>query len=128
MNIIQRQCALGGERASGESHAGRGNVPKRSVVVHIAGQRYVVRSDADEQYVQTLAGYVNDRILEVQRTSRPVSGQSLAVLAALNIAGDYFREKQQRRELRQRVREKSRALLAYLDKEVGEKLREAHEQ
>jgi cell division protein ZapA len=88
----------------------------------------VVRSDADEQYVQTLAGYVNDRILEVQRTSRPVSGQSLAVLAALNIAGEYFREKQQRRELKQRVREKSRALLAYLEKEVGEKLRNAHEQ
>jgi cell division protein ZapA len=102
-------------------------VPKRSVVVHIAGQRYVVRSDADEDFVNALAGYVNDRIMEVQRTSRPVSGQSLAVLAALNIAGDYFREKQQRQDLKQRVREKSRALLAYLDKEVSE-LRETHQQ
>jgi cell division protein ZapA (FtsZ GTPase activity inhibitor) len=57
-----------------------------------------------------------------------VSGQSLAVLAALNIAGDYFREKQQRRELRQRVREKGTALLAYLDKEVGDQLRDSHGQ
>ena len=103
-------------------------MPKRSVVVHIAGQRYVVRSEVGEEQVQTLAGYVNDRILEVQRTSRPVSGQSLAVLAALNIAGDYFREKQQRHELKQRIRDRSKALLAYLEKEVGEKVRDAHEQ
>jgi len=94
-------------------------VAKRSVVVHIAGQRYVVRSDADEAYVHTLAGYVNDRIMEVQQSSRPVSSQSLAVLAALNIAGDFFRERQLRRDLKRKVREKSRAMVAYLDKEVG---------
>lgn len=103
-------------------------MPKRSVVVHIAGQRYVVRSDADEEFVNLLAGYVNDRIMEVQRTSRPVSGQSLAVLAALNIAGDYFREKQQRLVLKQQVREKSRALLAFLDKEVSELKETTHQQ
>ena len=93
---------------------------KRAVVVHIAGQRYVLRSDADEAYVQSLAGYVNERINEVQRSPRPVPSQSLAVLAALNIADDLFRERQRRSVLKERVRDKSRALLAYLDKEVGE--------
>jgi cell division protein ZapA len=95
-------------------------VGKRAVVVHIAGQRYVVRSDADEAYIQSLAGYVNERIEEVQFSSRPVSAPSLAVLAALNIADDLFRERQQRLELRKRIRDKSRAVLAYLDKEVGD--------
>ena len=41
-------------------------VAKRPVVVHIAGQRYVVRSDADETYVQTLAEHVDKRMREVQ--------------------------------------------------------------
>jgi len=99
-------------------------VGKRSVVVHIAGQRYVVRSDADEAHVQALASYVNERIQEVQRSSKPVSPQSLAVLAALNIAGEYFRERQERVDLRRSLREKSKALLAYLDKEVGDRIRE----
>jgi len=94
-------------------------VGKRSVVVHIAGQRYVVRSDADEAYVQKLAGYLNERILEVQQSSKPVSTQSLAVLAALNIAGDLFQERQRRSELKRTIRDKSRAVLALLDKEVG---------
>jgi cell division protein ZapA len=94
-------------------------VGKRAVVVHIAGQRYVVKSDADEAYIQSLAGYVNERIEEVQFSSRPVTAPSLAVLAALNIADDLFRERQQRQELRRRIRDKSKAVLAYLDKEVS---------
>jgi cell division protein ZapA len=95
-------------------------VGKRAVVVHIAGQRYVLRSDADETYVQSLAGYVNERINEVQRGPRPVPAQSLAVLAALNIADDLFRERQSQVALKEKIRDKSKTLLAYLDKEVGE--------
>ncbi len=91
---------------------------KRSVVVHIAGQRYVVRSDAEESHVQTLARHVHERIEEVQATSRPASAQSLAILAALNIAGELFRERQRRQSLKRRVRETSSTILALLDKEV----------
>jgi cell division protein ZapA len=101
--------------------AGHETVVKRSVVVHVAGQRYVVRSDADEAYVQQLAAYVNDRISEVQQASKVVSSQALAVLAALNIAGDYFRERQQRSDLKSRVRERSKAVLALVDKEVRQR-------
>jgi cell division protein ZapA (FtsZ GTPase activity inhibitor) len=78
----------------------------------------VVRSDADEGYVETLARHVHERIEEVQSTSRPASMQSLAVLAALNIAGELFRERQRRQSLKAKVRERSSAVLALLDKEV----------
>lgn len=91
---------------------------KRSVVVHIAGQRLVVRSDADEAYVQRLAGYVDERVCEVQRSSKRVPSQSLAVLAALNIADELFQEREKRTELKRKIRDKSRAVLSYLDKEV----------
>lgn len=93
---------------------------KRSVVVHIAGQRYVVRSDAEESHVQTLARHVHERIEEVQATSRPASIQSLAILAALNIAGELFRERQRRQSLKNKVRETSRAVLALLDGPIKE--------
>ncbi|MBN2565896.1 MAG: cell division protein ZapA [Candidatus Eisenbacteria bacterium] len=95
---------------------------KRSVVVHVGGQRYVVRSDADETYIRTLAGYLDDRIKEVSKRSKPVTSQSLAVLAALNIADELFQERRKRVELRQRVKDKSRAMIAYLDKEVKARL------
>lgn len=78
----------------------------------------MVRSDADEDYVQRLAGFVDERVREVQRSSRPVPARSLAVLAALNIADELFQERQASRRLKQRVRDKSRAVLGYLDQEV----------
>lgn len=95
---------------------------KRSVVVHVGGQRYVVRSDADETYIRTLAAYVDDRLKEVQRSSKPVSSQSLAVLAALNITDELFKERQKRVELKQRIKDKSNAAIAYLDREVKARL------
>ena len=35
---------------------------KRTIKIHIAGQPYQVRSDADESYVQGLADHVNARV------------------------------------------------------------------
>jgi len=97
-------------------------VGKRSVVVHVGEQRYVVRSDADETYIRMLASYLDDRILEVKKSSKPVTSQSLAVLAALNIADELFQERRKRGDLKQRIRDRSRALIAYLDKEVKARL------
>ncbi|MCC6747516.1 MAG: cell division protein ZapA [Deltaproteobacteria bacterium] len=99
---------------------------KRPVEVQIAGERFVVRSDADETYVRILAGYVDERIGEVQRASRLVPTQKLVVLAALNIADDLFQERRKRAELKRRVRDKSKAVLAYLEKEEQKHLT-AHE-
>ena len=94
---------------------------KRPVVVHVGGQRYIVRSDAEEVYIRALAGHVDERIQEVQRSSKPVSPQSLVVLAALNIADELFKERQKRIELRQKIKDKSMALIVYVDKEVKAK-------
>jgi cell division protein ZapA len=84
---------------------------RRSVAVTIAGQSYALKSDADEAYVHFLAGFVDEKIREVQRRSKQIATQRLAVLAALQIADDLFRERRRRSELRQRVRAQARKLL-----------------
>lgn len=81
-----------------------------------------MRSDADETYIQTLAAYVGDRLREVQISSKPVTSHSLAVLAALNITDELFKERQKRVELKQRIKDKSNAAIAYLDREVKARL------
>jgi len=92
-------------------------VAKKPVAVTIGGQRYVVRSDADATYVRTLAGYLDERIEEVKNASRVIPTQKLAILAALNVADELFKERQSREDLKSKVREKSKAVLAFLDKE-----------
>lgn len=65
---------------------------ERGVVhVEVNGQRYPIRSALDPVYVQELATYV-DRKLKVAYESAPSSDTlGLAILAALNIADEFFR-------------------------------------
>ena len=91
---------------------------KNSLVVHIAGQRFSVRSDADEAYVQALAEYVDERLDEVHKGSRMVAPHRQAILAALNIADELFQERQKRDTLKQQVKSRSEAIMATLDQEV----------
>ena len=84
----------------------------------IAGQRYSLRSDADETYVNSLAGYVDEKIREVQRASKQVATHQVAILTALQIADELFRERRGRAELRRRVREQSRRMLDVIARET----------
>jgi cell division protein ZapA len=66
-------------------------VEPRVVHVEVNGQRYPIRSALDPSYVQELAAYV-DRKLRIAYESAPSSDTlGLAILAALNIADEYFR-------------------------------------
>lgn len=91
---------------------------KRLVAVTIAGQRYSIRSDAEESYVQALAGVVDDKIKQVQRGAKTAPPQAVAVLAALQLADELERERTRRSDLRKRVREHSRAIRGLLDRSV----------
>jgi cell division protein ZapA (FtsZ GTPase activity inhibitor) len=93
---------------------------KRSVAVTIAGQRFTLKSDADEAYVQGLATLVDQKMRDVQRGAQGklAAPHAVAVLAALQLADELERERRGRRELRQRVRDKSRAIREFLDREV----------
>ena len=91
---------------------------KRSVAVTIAGQRFTLKSDADEAYVQGLATLVDEKMREVQRGSKTAAPHAVAVLAALQLADDLERERRGRRELRARVRDKARTIREFLDREV----------
>jgi cell division protein ZapA len=86
--------------------------------VTIAGQRYTVKSDAEEAYVHSLAQLVDERVREVQRGAKVAPPHAVAVLAAMQIADELLREREHRATLRRRVRETSRHLRAYLDREV----------
>jgi cell division protein ZapA len=64
------------------------------VTVEILGQRYPIRSSLDTSYVTKLAAYVDQKMQAAGE--RIAGGDSLrvAVLAALNIADEYFRLRQ----------------------------------
>ena len=91
---------------------------KRAVTVTIAGQRYSLRSDAEDREVRALAEYVDGKIREVQRHTKTPDTASVAVLTALQIAEELFALRRAEGELRRKVRDKGRAILEYLEREA----------
>lgn len=65
--------------------------PSRVVNVEIQGQRYPVRSDLDANYVADLAAYVDSKMRLASRESSAADSMRVAVIAALNIADELFR-------------------------------------
>jgi cell division protein ZapA len=65
------------------------------VTVEIAGQRYPIRSSLDERYVTELAAYVDQKMRAASAAAPSSDLLGLAVLVALNIADEFFRERDQ---------------------------------
>jgi cell division protein ZapA len=81
----------------------------RVVTVEINGMRYPIRSHLDAAYIADLAAYVEQKMLLAAKESPAGDTLKIAVLAALNIADEYFRARDdsqaQRTDLSQRARE-----------------------
>lgn len=83
----------------------------RTFEVKILGQRYKMRSDEDEEYLTSLAQFVNEKINEVQESTKTVATHNLAILAALNIADNLFKLREQEARSKKEVRERVRRIL-----------------
>ena len=69
-----------------------------SVTVTIFGQEYTLRGDADAEYVRKVARFVDERMQDVARNSSMATTAKVAILAAVNIADELFREQKQRHD------------------------------
>jgi cell division protein ZapA len=67
-----------------------GDSASRVVSVEIHGQRYPVRSGLDVGYVTELATYVDEKMRSAADQTPAADSLKVAVLAALNIADEYF--------------------------------------
>jgi len=62
------------------------------IEIEIFRQKYKIRvkGEEDEKYISHLTSYVDQKIKEVAVKSKSVDSLKIAVLAALNIADEYF--------------------------------------
>jgi cell division protein ZapA len=91
---------------------------KHSVTVQIAGVRYALKTDEDDRWVKAVAGVFAPPLPSVQKKARTPDTQAVAMLTALQIAEELFRERRQTSELRKKIREKSQSLLDCLTHEA----------
>ena len=90
---------------------------KRSLNVEILGQSFTISSDA-EDYILRVANYVNDKMQELSRASKPAAKSNVAMLTALNIADEYYRLKEAHEIMLKRVNQLSKQVSARLSEEA----------
>lgn len=66
-----------------------GNVIKLTIY----GTEYPIKGDTDVEYIKRVASYIDQKMHEVERNTSAKSSLKVAILAALNIADELFRER-----------------------------------
>jgi cell division protein ZapA len=68
--------------------------PKNTYKVNIFGTEYPLKVSANVEYVQSVADYVDSKMKEIQegKPNRPL--HQVAILAALNITDELFRQRE----------------------------------
>jgi cell division protein ZapA len=90
---------------------------KKALDVEILGQRFTISSEAEEGYMLKVAGYVDGKMQELMRSSKPVAKSNVAMLAALNIADEYHRLKDTHEAILNRLDQLSKKLSMTLREE-----------
>jgi cell division protein ZapA len=91
----------------------------RLVTVEINGMRYPIRSQLDAAYVADLAAYVEMKMQLAARESPAGDTLKIAVLAALNIADECFRAREDGSAQRTDLSQRTEALERLLDIALG---------
>jgi cell division protein ZapA len=86
----------------------------RTTTVKILGHEYKIRSSESAEFVQEVALYVDGVMSSISSRMNTVTSAQVAVLAALNIAEELFRERRDGRNGDGDVDERVRALVTRL--------------
>jgi cell division protein ZapA len=91
----------------------------RVVPVEIHGQRYPIRSNLDPAYVAELAAYVDEKMRLASRETPTSDTLKVAVLAALNIADECFRARDEQQRGHDQLASRAGELERMLDLALG---------
>ena len=76
---------------------------KTTVVVNIFGREYPIRAEADAEYIREVALYVDTKMREVADRIPLRSTAKVAILVALNVVDELFKERSEREAMLERI-------------------------
>jgi cell division protein ZapA len=92
---------------------------KQSVKVNIFGEDYPIKGDADTDYIREVASYVDQKMKEVSERLSNKLPLRVAVLAAMSITDELFKERGDKEKTLLGIEERSQFLLEQLDSKIG---------
>ena len=90
-----------------------------AIEVDIFGQRLSLQGNADENYVQELAQYVEGQMNTIAGNLTTSTPAKVAILAAINIADQLFTQESRRQAGEAEVERRAVGLLECIDRQIG---------
>jgi len=89
------------------------------VKVVIFGEEYSVRGSDDPEYINNVASFLDKRMLEIASKNKNMPPTRIAVLAALNLAGELFDEQKKNAENISEVENRAKNILNLLESKIS---------
>ncbi|MGD9850554.1 MAG: cell division protein ZapA [Nitrospirales bacterium] len=88
----------------------------KTIQVEVFGQRFNLQGEGDEAYFHELAGYVDAQIRQLAQQTPTSTPTKLAILAAINITDQLFRQERQRQNGDSEIERRAQTLLETIEK------------
>ena len=93
----------------------RSEVIMGSVEVNILGQRYRIKGDDSDEYMEELARFVDERIRKMYEKGPNTVPLKAAILAALDIADEFHKYRKEQEALTRCIQTKTEQLVSLFD-------------
>jgi cell division protein ZapA (FtsZ GTPase activity inhibitor) len=93
---------------------------KHTVTLEIAGTKFRLVADADEQHLEELAALVNERVAKLDAGGKGAGAAQLLALVALGLADDLLTAQRKLRAVDQLTRSTIANVIARIDSRLGE--------
>jgi len=87
----------------------------RSVEIQILGQGYTIRTDEDEEYIKSLAKYIDEKLKEIYNAAPNISQARAMVMTAFGITDELFKLRMELQHLDKLIEEKTKILSGFLE-------------
>lgn len=101
--------------------SGKNTEVEQSIQVEIYNQTYSIRSDGDNDYIQQLARYVDEKMRAISSGTLTVDSLKVAILAALHIADEFHQAKEEHAQSDAQLGSRSSECSEMLDKVIKHK-------
>lgn len=86
-----------------------------TVETYILGQRYTIKGDAPDEHIEKLVAFVNRKIQEVYDHSPNIAPLKASILAAIDIADELQKLKDEQEYIASHIEEKAELLTRLFD-------------
>jgi cell division protein ZapA len=82
-----------------------------TITIKIRDREYAIRGADDKERILKVAAYVDQKLKEISGSSKGLNDEKAAILAALDIAGDFFQLTKEKEDLLREINNRSQRLI-----------------